>query len=184
MKKFIILLAVTFATCISVKAANTSDSKLYFDGIERYDNIQLSSKQLLKIDQINNEIVTEFHKVSTNFNKQNFFINEKQRDLALKHKLSIQNVLTYNQMIAWRKKQCGLQSGEDLVSAIISDMKTRQTQFNEDCEGFKKEILSSQGLTKVQKKAYLKILDKVQKSEKKRLEKEKESLRKIILSMG
>lgn len=183
MKKFIILLAI-IAISLSVTAADTSDSSLYYDGIERYDNLQLSTQQLLKIDQINNEIVPGFNKASANFNKQNFFINEKQCNLALKHKLSVQNVLNYNQMITWRKKQCGLQPGEDLVSAIIGDMKTRQVEFNEDCENFKNEILSSQGLTTVQKKAYLKILDKVQKSEKKRLEKEKESLRKIILSMG
>lgn len=184
MKKFITILAITFITCISSKAADTEDSKLYFDGIENHEDIHLSPKQLLEINQINNKIVPKFNEASTNFNEQNFFINEKLRDLALKHKLSIQNILTYNQMIAWRKKQYGFNSGQDLVSAIIDDMKTRQAEFDKDCEGFKKEIISSQGLTTVQKKSYLKILDKVQKSEKKRLEKEKRSLRRILLSMN
>lgn len=173
MKKILLLLFILASS--SATYAQTGDESLYYNNIEVYKDLQLSSGQAAQIKELKREVKKQFQAIGRDRTISGYEKGQRKRALALKHKSDIEKILTKNQINTFEYKY-GKMSKNDGLKDIIGDTYEHKLETLEKrYEAEKEAIEDNDNLSKSEKKVRLESLKDTYKSQKESLKREKKS---------
>ncbi|MBF0651583.1 hypothetical protein IR083_22460 [Dysgonomonas sp. GY75] len=173
MKKILLLLFILASS--SATYAQTGDESLYYNNIEVYKDLQLSSAQAAQIKELKREVKKQFQAIGRDRTISGYEKGQRKRALALKHKSDIEKILTKNQVNVFENKY-GKMSKNDGLKDIIGDTYEHKLEAIEKrYEAEKDAIEDNDNLSKSEKKARLESLKDIYKSQKESLKRERKS---------
>lgn len=173
MKKILLLLFVLASS--SFIYAQTADEPLYYNNIEVYKDLQLSSKQTAEIRELKRDAKKQFQAIGRDRTISGYEKGQRKRALALKHKADIEKILTQNQINAFENKYGKLSKDKGLKDVIGDTYEQKLDVLEKRYEAEKDAIEDNDNLSKSDKKARLETLKDTYKSQKESLKREKKS---------
>lgn len=180
MKKIFLTLAIcVFA--LTTQAQDKSNNSLPYQNIESVTDLNLTTDQVAKLKKLNNEIGPQFEAIGRDRSLTGQEKGRRKRELAIKHKADIQNVLTDNQIAILEKKYGKTSSDQGLRDNISDTYDAKLSKLEKKYEQDKGTIEDNRSLSKDQKKAQKKALKEVYKTKKEQLKVEKEQAKNSVL---
>ena len=150
-----------------------------YEGLETSKNLSLSQKQISKIKELNKGIGKQFAAIGKDRSLTGREKGEKKRELALKHKQDIMNVLNPEQLAVWESKYNKHNSGikDNLTDALDDKLDALEKEY----ERAKKAIEKNESLSKYEKNARKDALKAKYTADKERLKEEKTNITNSVL---
>lgn len=179
MKKILLLLFIHVFT-LSVYS-QASDIESYYKGVESYRDLQLTSEQIAKIKKLKKEVGPKFEAIGRDRSLSGYQKGQRKRELALKHKQEIENVLTQKQISVWESKHGKYTSLDDIKDKISDSYDSKLDRLEKQYKKDKDLIEDNDRLSKSEKKSRKEALKEKYKADKDRLKKEKNQAKDVTL---
>jgi len=172
MKK-ILLLLITSVFTLSVYSQDT-DTDSYYNGLETYGDLRLTSDQVAKIKKLKREVGPKFQAIGKDRSLSGYEKGQRKRELAQKHRQEIESILTGSQISEWESKHGKYNSWNDAKDRISDNYDDRLDMLEKQYEREKDRIEDNYTLSKKEQKAQKEALKDRYKADKNRLKKEKD----------
>ena len=174
MKKFI--LSITFlGLCIFAQAQTDNQ----YEGLELSKKLNLTQEQTAKIKELNKGIGRQFATIGKDRSLSGQEKGQKKRELALKHKQNILNVLTPEQHALWENQYD--RKNEGIKNSLTDNLDDKLDILKDKYEKNKKAIEKNKSLSKTERKEMLNDLKTKYKAEKEQLKNEKDNIKNSVL---
>lgn len=173
MKKTLLLLL----SFVFIAIANAQEPSLenYYKGIESYQDLQLSSKQIEKIKKLKKERSKLFSAIGKDRLLTGKEKGQKKREAAIRYKKEIASIFSKEQLKKFDKKYKKHEK-DDYEDIIVDKIEAQIDALEDKYEAEKERIEDNKSLSKEERKSLEKTLKKAFKTEKDRLKKIKKQL--------
>lgn len=176
MKKTILTLLI----CITTLTVNAQSNDIPYKGIETSRDLQLSAEQIAKIKKIKREAGPQFAAIGKDRSLSGYEKGVKKRELGLKIKKDINNVLTESQRGTWEQKYGKLENNKTILDVVSDEYDKKLDALEEKYDRDKDAIDDNNHLSKSEKKSQKAALKEAYKAEKSRLKAERDKAKKLI----
>ncbi len=171
MKKMLLLFLV--AVCSFGAKAQDVDYERYYQGVDTYKDLNLSSDQISKIKKLQREVGPKFAAIGRDRSISGYEKGQRKRELAMKHRVQIRAILSDGQMSTLEKKYGPIYEGDRIKDAISDNYDDRLDALEDKYDAQKDAIKDDPRLDKYEKKARVNALKQKYKAEKAKLKAEK-----------
>lgn len=171
------ILSILFlGACIGAQAQAKDNP---YEGLELSKNLNLTPEQVSKIKELNQGIGLKFKAIGQDRTISGREKGVKKRELALKHKQDIMNVLNEEQLKKWEESYD--KKGEGIKNSLTDTLDDKLDALEKKYEKDKKAIENNSKLSKYEKDSKKNELKAAYKKDKERLKKEKDDIKNTVL---
>lgn len=180
MKK--VLIFMLLSVIVFTAQAQKSDESLYYNGIETYNEMHLTSDQIAKIKKLNREVGPKFEEIGRSRSLSGYQKGQQKRALALKHKEEIRKILTADQVSIWEKRHGKWEAGSGIKDSTSDHYDNLLDALEDQYKAAERKIENDPYLSKEEKKVRKKALKEKYKAEKQK-EKDKKRVARDAFSL-
>lgn len=173
MKKMLLLFLV--AVCSFGAKAQNADYDGYYQGLDTYKELNLSSDQIAKIKKLEREVGPKFAAIGRDRSTSGYEKGQRKRELAMKHRAQIRAILSDSQMDILEKKYGTIRNGDRIKDVVTDSYDDKLDALEDRFDAQEDAIKDDSRLDRYEKKARINALKQKYKADKAKLKAEKEA---------